>query len=100
MYLVTTYEVIFKEEDVIKSLLETGEYGINGYPISHEAIVDFIKRKSFGEDIQANYEDEYPEYEKVFTIKDEDGEDLFYQVVAPRKMSDLSGSVSNNNEEN
>lgn len=85
MYLVTTYEIIFSEDYIIKEMLETGEYGLNGYPISHEAIVDFVKRLSYGEDIQANFEDEYPDHNKLFTIKDPDGETLFYQEVLPTK---------------
>lgn len=105
MYLVTSYEVIFQEDHIIKMMLETGEYGINGYPISHEAIVDFVKRLSFGEDIKANFEDEYPDHVKTFTIKDPDGEDVFYQEVGPTKpcpfkncQTHMVGSLSSNEE--
>lgn len=91
MYLVTKYEIVFSEDYIIKQMLETGEYGLNGYPISHEAIVDFVKRLSYGEDIQANYEDEYPEHTKLFTIQDPDGETLFYQEVAPRERECCDG---------
>jgi hypothetical protein len=42
-YLVATTEINYDEEDLIKMMLATGEYGIHGYPISHEAMVEFIK---------------------------------------------------------
>ena len=42
-YLVATTEVIYSEEALIKMMLDTGEYGIHGYPISHEAMVEFVK---------------------------------------------------------
>jgi hypothetical protein len=105
MYLVTKYEIVFNEDHIIKMMLETGEYGINGYPISHEAIVDFVKVFSYGEDIKANYEDEYPDHKKLFTIQDPDGETLFYQEVAPIKpcpfkncQTHVVGSLSSNEE--
>lgn len=91
MYLVTKYEVIFSEDYIIKEMLKSGEYGINGHPITHNAIVEWCKHMSFGIDIEANYKDEYPEHNKLFTIQDPDGETLFYQEVAPRDRECCDG---------
>jgi hypothetical protein len=47
VYLVATTEVIYDEQYIIKEMLATGEYGVHGYPISHEAIVEFIKDREW-----------------------------------------------------
>jgi hypothetical protein len=49
-------EVIYDEEYIIKEMLETGEYGINAHPISHEAMVEFVKdRDKFGEPVSLTF---------------------------------------------
>ena len=47
VYLVATTEVIYDEQYIIKEMLATGEYGVHGHPISHEAIVEFIKDREW-----------------------------------------------------
>jgi hypothetical protein len=46
-YLVAVTEVVYDEEYLIKEMLATGEYGINAHPISHEAMVEFIKDREW-----------------------------------------------------
>ena len=75
-YLVATTEVVYDEEYIIKEMLATGEYGINAHPISHEAMIEFVKDREW--QIEHNlFLDKYdvPVY---ITVKDEDGEDLFF----------------------
>jgi hypothetical protein len=75
-YLVATTEVIYSEEALIKMMLATGEYGINGYPISHEAMIEFVKNEEW--QIEHNlFLDKFnvPVY---ISLRDEDGTDLFF----------------------
>jgi hypothetical protein len=75
-YLVATTEVIYQEADLIKMMLDTGEYGIHGHPISHEAMVEFVKDQEW--QIEHNlFLDKFnvPVY---ISIRDEDGTDLFF----------------------
>ena len=76
-YLVATTEVIFSEEYIIKEMLATGEYGIHGYPISHEAMVEFVKDHEWQIEHQL-FLDRYPHVPVQISIKDEDGTDLFF----------------------
>jgi hypothetical protein len=73
---VATIEAVFDEEYIIKEMLATGEYGIGGYPISQEAMVDFVRMRTFG----YNHEDifEYGDEQTMLSVKNEDGTDLFY----------------------
>ena len=75
-YLVATVEVIYDELDIVKRMLETGEYGINGYPITEQSMVEFIKNIEFGIDHVENF-DRWgaPLYA---SIKNEDGTELWY----------------------
>ena len=75
-YLVATTEVVYDEEYIIKEMLATGEYGINAHPISHEAMIEFVKDREWQIEHQL-FLDRYdvPVY---ITVKDEDGEDLFF----------------------
>jgi hypothetical protein len=76
-YLVATTEVIFSEEYIIKEMLETGEYGLHGHPISHEAMVEFVKDREW--QIEHNlFLDRYTKTPVQISIKDEDGTDLFF----------------------
>ena len=75
-YLVATVEVIYEEQDIIKRMLETGEYGIGGYPISEESMVEFVKNIEFGLDHEANFKQWGSPL--FATIKDEGGKDLWY----------------------
>jgi len=75
-YLVATTEVIYSEEALIKMMLATGEYGINAHPISHEAMIEFVKNEEW--QIEHNlFLDKFnvPVY---ISIRDEDGTDLFF----------------------
>ena len=75
-YLVATTEVIYSEEDLIRKMLLTGEYGIHGYPISHEAMIEFVKDEEW--QIEHNlFLDKYNVPCQI-SIKDEDGTDLFF----------------------
>ena len=83
-YLVAMTEVIYDEEYIIKEMLETGEYGINAHPISHEAMVEFVKDREW--QIEHNLFFEKYDIPVIITIKDEDGEDLFF---AENKMQEI-----------
>ncbi len=76
-YLVATTEVIFSEEYLIKEMLATGEYGVHGHPISHEAIVEFVKDREWQIDHKL-FLDGYTDVPVQISIKDEDGTDLFF----------------------
>ena len=78
MYLVTTVEKIYDEDFIIKEMLATGEYGINAHPISHEAIIEFIRDREWG---LGDVETEFLKKQEVPTqisIQDEDGEALYF----------------------
>jgi hypothetical protein len=83
-YLVATTEVIYDEEYIIKEMLETGEYGINAHPISHEAMVEFVKDREW----QIDHSLFLTKYDipVIITIKDEDGNDVFF---AENKMQEI-----------
>lgn len=77
MYLVATVEKIYDEDFIIKEMLATGEYGINAHPISHEAIIEFIRDREWGlGDVEKQFLDKQEVPTQIF-IKDEDGEDLY-----------------------
>ena len=76
-YLVATTEVIFSEEYLIKEMLATGEYGLHAHPISHEAMVEFVKDREWQIDHQP-FLDAYLDVPVQISIKDEDGTDLFF----------------------
>ena len=76
VYLVATTEVIYDEQYIIKEMLATGEYGVHGYPISHEAIVEFIKDREW--QIEHNLFLDNFDIPVQISIKDEDGTDLFF----------------------
>ena len=75
-YLVATTEVIYSEEALIKMMLDTGEYGIHGYPISHEAMIEFVKDREWQIDHDL-FLDKFDVPAQI-SIKDEDGTDLFF----------------------
>ena len=75
-YLVATTEIIYDEQYIIKEMLATGEYGVHGYPISHEAIVEFIKDREW--QIEHNLFLDNFDIPVQISIKDEDGTDLFF----------------------
>jgi len=77
VYLVATTEVIYDEEYLIKEMLATGEYGVHGHPISHEAIVEFVKDREWQIDHQL-FLDRYEDVPAQISVKDEDGTDLFF----------------------
>ena len=75
-YLVATTEVIYDEQYIIKEMLSTGEYGVHGHPISHEAIVEFIKDREW--QIEHNLFLDKLDIPAQISLKDEDGTDLFF----------------------
>ena len=76
VYLVATTEVIYDENYIIKEMLNTGEYGIHGHPISHEDIVEFIKDREWQIE-HSLFLDKF-DIPAQLSIKDEDGTDLFF----------------------
>lgn len=76
VYIVATTEVIYEEEYLIKEMLATGEYGIHAHPISHEAMVEFVKDREWQIEHQL-FLDKYDVPAQI-SIKDEDGTDLFF----------------------
>ena len=75
-YLVATTEVIYQEADLIKMMLDTGEYGINAHPISHEAMVEFVKDREW--QIEHHLFLDKFDVPCQISIKDEDGTDVFF----------------------
>ena len=75
-YLVATTEVIYDEEYIIKEMLETGEYGINAHPISHEAMIEFVKDREW--QIDHNLFLDKFDVPVQISILDEEGEALFF----------------------
>ena len=76
VFIVATTEVIYEEEYLIKEMLKTGEYGIHAHPISHEAMIEFVKDREW--QIEHNlFLDKYDVPAQI-SIKDEDGTDLFF----------------------
>jgi hypothetical protein len=75
-YLVATTEIIYSEEALIKMMLATGEYGIHGYPISHEAMIEFVKDREWQIDHDL-FLDKFDVPAQIRII-DEDGTDLFF----------------------
>ena len=75
-YLVAVTEVVYNEEDLIKKMLATGEYGINAHPISHEAMIEFVKNEEW--QIEHGWFLDKFDVPVSIAIKDEDGEDLFF----------------------
>ena len=75
-YLVARTEVVYSEDYLIREMLKTGEYGINAHPISHEAMVEFVKDREW----QIEHQLFFNGYDVPvqISIKDEDGTDLFY----------------------
>jgi hypothetical protein len=76
-YLVATTEVIYDEQDLIKMMLDTGEYGIHGHPISHEAMIEFVKDREWQIEHHL-FLDRYTDVPVQISIKDEDGTDVFF----------------------
>jgi len=76
VFIVATTEVIYQEEYLIKAMLATGEYGVHGHPISHEAIVEFIKDREWQIE-HSLFLDKF-DIPAQISIKDEDGTDLFF----------------------
>ena len=76
MYLVATTEVIYDEQYIIKEMLATGEYGIHGHPISHEAMVEFVKDREW--QIEHHLFLDKFDVPAQISVKDEDGTDLFF----------------------
>jgi maltose-binding protein MalE len=76
-YLVAVTEVVYDEEYLIKEMLETGEYGINAHPISHEAMVEFVKDREWQIEHHL-FLDRYKDVPVSIAIKDEDGTDVFF----------------------
>jgi hypothetical protein len=76
-YLVAVTEVVYDEEYLIKEMLATGEYGINAHPISHEAMVEFVKDREWQIEHHL-FLDRYKDVPVHIAIKDEDGTDVFF----------------------
>lgn len=75
-YIVAVTEVIYDEEDLIRKMLLTGEYGINAHPISHEAMIEFVKNEEW--QIEHDLFLDKFDVPAQISIKDEEGTDLFF----------------------
>lgn len=79
MYVVAVTEVVYDEEFLIQEMLKSGEYGINAHPISHEAMLEFIRDREWGlGDVEQEYLDKWNIPVEI-SIKDEDGETLYHK---------------------
>lgn len=47
-------ETVYDEADIIRMMLETGEYGLGLNDITTNAIIDFVGRLEFGSDVMYN----------------------------------------------
>lgn len=47
-------ETVYDEADIIRMMLETGEYGFGLNDITTQAMIDFIGRLEFGSDVMYN----------------------------------------------
>ena len=93
-YLVATIEVVYDEIELIKEMLDTGEYGINGYPISEEAMIEFVKNREFGIDHETCFKAwSSPLYASV---KDEDGNDLWAYEYTPETIDNPAQNRQDN----
>ena len=83
-YLVATVEVVYDEIELIKEMLETGEYGINGYPITEQSMIEFVKNREFGIEHETFFKNwTSPLYA---SIKNEDGNDLWAYEYTPETL--------------
>jgi len=54
-YTITAHiETTFDQNDIIREMIETGEYGFGLNDITTEAIIDFVGRLEFGSDVMYN----------------------------------------------
>lgn len=58
MLITATWSMTIDEDTLVKEMLATGEYGIGGYPISEESMVEFFRNWAFGLD-PLTYKDEW-----------------------------------------
>lgn len=75
-YLIASIEMVFDEQYIIEKMLETGEYGIGGYPISQEAMIEFVRMRAWGYDHEDIYQ--YSDTQTMLSVKNEDYDNLFY----------------------
>jgi hypothetical protein len=75
-YLVASIEMVFDEKYIVNEMLETGEYGIGRYPITQEAMIEFVRMRAWG----YNHEDiyQYNDIQTMLSVKNEDWDTLFY----------------------
>jgi hypothetical protein len=75
----TAIETTYDEIDIIREMLDTGEYGFGLSDITTEAIIDFIGRLEFGSDVMYN-NTTHTTFAKTVTyrIYDENGSGDFF----------------------
>jgi hypothetical protein len=75
----TAIETTYDEIDIVREMLETGEYGFGLSDITTEAILDFVGRLDFGADVMYN-NTTHKTFAKTVTyrIYDENGSGDFF----------------------
>ena len=75
----TAIETTYDELDIVREMLDTGEYGFGLSDITTEAILDFIGRLEFGADVMYN-NTTHKTFAKTITyrIYDENGSGDFF----------------------
>lgn len=88
----TAIETNYNEIDIIREMLETGEYGFGLSDITTEAIIDFIGRLEFGSDVMYN-NTTHKTFAKSITyrIYDENGSGDFFN----RSFDGVSENIRN-----
>lgn len=88
--MIITAEILmrFDEQQVVQEMLETGEYGVNGYPITSESIGEFIALRSFGAQVSIHKDaSEYGDLDVTFNVITDDYHDPLWKFnpSTPRK---------------
>lgn len=76
MALITgTWTMSIEDTELVKEMIETGEYGIGGYPISEASMIEFFRNWVFGLDPNT-YKDKWacnPVCHYHLSLSDEEG---------------------------
>lgn len=81
MRITATWSMSIPVDDLIKEMLDTGEYGLNAHPITDTAIIEFFRNWAFGLDPNT-YQDEWahnPACDYGLDISDSDDNQLWYK---------------------
>jgi len=78
---VGTWQMSIDDTELVKQMVETGEYGIGGHPITEASMIEFFRNWVFGLDPNT-YKDEWarnPACHYHLSLTDEEGNTLWQQ---------------------